>query len=98
MISSTSCSGRTAAVALAAGLALAACGAQARQQRVATPAGPAAAGPAIAEARPERRGLAIRIALLPPVNASGQPVTLREIQAILEAELRTRGLALASGD
>jgi hypothetical protein len=98
MISSTSCSGRTAAVALAAGLALAACGAQARQHRVAAPARPVAAGPAVAEAQPERRGLATRIALLPPVNASGQPVSLQEVQAVVEAELRARGLALASGD
>ncbi|HET6923593.1 MAG TPA: hypothetical protein VFI16_10645 [Anaeromyxobacteraceae bacterium] len=82
-------------MALAAGLALAAC---ARQHRVAAPGRPVAAGPAVAGAQPARRGLATRIALLPPVNASGQPVTLREVLAVVEAELRARGLALASGD
>ena len=98
MISSTSCSSRRGAVALAAGLALAAaCGVRARPHPVAAPAGPGATRPAVAEAQPGRRGLATRIALLPPVNLSGQPMTLQGLQAGVEAELRVRGLALASG-
>ncbi|HEU4382183.1 MAG TPA: hypothetical protein VFR85_01670 [Anaeromyxobacteraceae bacterium] len=88
MTSSTSFSSRRAALALAA-LALTACaGAKAA----------AAAAPAGAAGAPEgRRGLATRIALLPLVNLSGQTVSLKELQEGLEAELLTRGLAVAGG-
>lgn len=92
MISSTSCSGRGAAIALAVALGGAACGGRARYP-VAAPSGPATSGPAAGA----RTGPATRIALLPLTNLSGQPLALRELQAGVEAELRARGIELASG-
>src|SRR6266508_3597677 len=99
MTSSTSCSGKRAALALAAALT----GCAARGAGAPTPsAAPHPGAPAEAAAAPApdesaRRGLATRIALLPVVNLSGQSAPLRELQASLEAELRARGLTVASG-
>jgi hypothetical protein len=99
MTSSTSSSG-SAALLLAAALA-GAFGAGAQEPGEARPAeappATAAAPPASAPFEPARRGLATRIALLPLLNLSGQSVPLRELQAGLEAELRARGLTVASG-
>ncbi len=97
MTSSTSCSSRAAAIALAAALAGAACGGRARLGLLPASPEPAAPGPTEVEARSGPRGLATRIALLPLVNLSGRPLALRDLQAGLEAELRARGIELASG-
>lgn len=95
MTSSTSCSGRAAAVALAA--LAGACGGRARLGLLPPSPEPSAPGTAGAEARRGPRGLATRIALLPLVNLSGRPLALRDLQEGLEAELRARGIELASG-
>lgn len=96
MTCSTSCSGRAAAVALAA-LAGAACGGRTRLGLLPASPEPAASRPVPAEARSGPRGLATRIALLPLVNLSGRPLDLRDLQTAVEAELRARGIELASG-
>jgi hypothetical protein len=95
MTSSTSCSGRRAALALAAALSGCAARGAGAPAPSAAPDAQAAAAPAPDEGA--RRELATRIVLLPVVNLSGQPAPLRELQASLEAELRAGGLAVASG-
>jgi hypothetical protein len=92
MICSTSSSGRGAAIALAVALAGPACGGRARHPAAAPP-GQAAPG----SAAETRSGPATRIALLPLTDISGQPLPLRELQEGVEAELRARGIELASG-
>lgn len=82
MTSSTSCSGRAGAIALAAALAGAACSGRARQ--------------GLLPAEAQSRGLATPIALLPLVNLSGRPLPLEDLRAGVEAELRARGIELAS--
>jgi hypothetical protein len=110
MTSSTSCSSRGAALALAAArVALVAFRTPAQRMEGAAPgaaaAPPPASSPGAARAEPPssspaeapRRGLALRLALLPVVNLSGQAAPLKELQDLLEAALRARGLAVASG-
>jgi hypothetical protein len=102
MTSSTSCSSSRTALALALALAGSAARVSAREPAFAPaggapPAGAPPAAPAAPAEAPARQGLSRRIALLPAINLSGQPAPLRELQAGLEAELRARGLTVASG-